>query len=253
MGIVESAYNKVNNLPISEGLLAVSSIICGIIILAKLVKAVQDSSQEGQIDIRSFFKLFHSYIYMLMAIILAPMLFTMVETALGTMSDELTNFHQGAMNKSFEEVIKDYGNQLEVDIQNSNPITAGLMIAFSGVQIAVYTVIVYIEKFIYSIFMSSRYLYLIILKIVTPIAIVCSMHESTMDISKTYLRNLFYCYLMLPCFLIANNFAEALVEGLTSEGGDTPLLRYSIPMMLLRILLKMFLFGKAFQYAKQTI
>lgn len=253
MGIIETAYNKVNNLPVSEGLLAVSSIICGIIILAKLVKAVQESSQEGQIDIRSFFKLFHSYIYMLMAIVLAPVLFTMVETALGTMSDELTKFNEGSMNKSFEEVIKDYADQLDADIKNSNPITAGIMIALSSIQLAVYTIIVYIEKFIYVIFMSSRYLYLIILKIVTPIAIVCSMHESTMDITKTYLRNLFYCYLMLPCFLIANNFSEALIAGLSSGGGDTPLLQYSIPMMLLRILLKLFLFGKAFQYAKQTI
>ena len=190
---------------------------------------------------------------MLLAIVLAPALFTMVETALGAMSDELTNFNQGSINHSFEEVIQEYSNQLQTDIQNSNPVSAGVMIAMSGVQLAFYTVIAYIEKFIYAIFMSSKYLYLIILKIVTPIAIVCSLHESTLDITKTYLRNLFYCYLMLPCFLIANNFAEALLEGVTGFFSGSPLTQYSIPMMLIRILLKLFLFGKAFQYAKQTI
>ena len=73
------------------------------------------------------------------------------------------------------------------------------------------------------IFASARYLYLAILKIGTPIAIVCSIDEKTRHITETYLKNLFYCYIMLPCFLILGLF------------------------------LKMFLFGKAFQYARQII
>lgn len=251
MGIIETAYNKINNLPVSEGLLALSSIICAVIVIYKLIKAFQESSQEGQIDVRSFFKLFHSYIYMLVAIILAPAMFTAVETALGAMSDELTGFHQGTLNDDAWTIIQKYIVEMQVEYEQAGMFEGAILSLFSEIRIAFYTIIVYIEKFIYAIFMSSRYLYLIILKIVTPIAIVCSLSESTIDITKTYLRNLFYCYLMLPCFLIANNFSEALIEAMAGQMWATS--KYDVSMMLLRILLKLFLFGKAFQYAKQTI
>lgn len=251
MGIIETAYEKVNNLPVSEGLLALSSIICAIIIIYKLIKAVQDSSQEGQIDIKSFFRLFHSYIYMLVAIILAPATFTMIETALGAMSDDLTGFHQGVLNDDAWTMVTKYIEEMDKEYEEAGMFEAAILSIFSEIRVIFYTIIVYIEKLIYSIFMSSRYLYLIILKIATPIAIVCSLHESTMDITKTYLRNLFNCYIMLPCFLIANNFAEALVETIASGVWATS--KYDVPMLLIRIFLKLFLFGKAFQYAKQII
>lgn len=251
MGIVESVYNKINNLPVTQGMLALCSIICALILISKIVKTYQESVQDGQIDIKSFFKLISNYMYFLLAIVIAPVAFTLIEQALGSISDELISQHQGAINLDFTDSLKNFADQKAQELEGKGILEATLMSVFIQFEIVLYELILYITKLIYYIFMASRYLYLIILKIAAPIAIVCSLSESTMDITKTYLRNLFNCYIMLPCFLIANNFSDSLMAELSSHIYGVG--QHNITFLILGLILKLFLFGKAFQYSKQLI
>lgn len=249
-GII-SAYNAINDLPITEGMIAISSLICGLIVLSKLVHGVQEAMQDGQIDIRSFFKLFSTYIYMLIAITIAPPAFTLVETGLAEMSDELTSQHQRSINASVLEVLDDFTKRKEAEIERADTIEAIVLGLKMPVELLFYSIILYLTKFLYVIFASARYLYLIILKIGTPIAIVCSLHEKTRHITETYIKNLFYCYIMLPCFLISNNFSEMIMEH--TLAGIWGMSQTEVSFLILGLILKAFLFGKAFQYARQII
>lgn len=251
MGIVESVYNKINNLPVTQGMLALCSIICALILISKIVKTYQESIQDGQIDIKSFFKLISNYMYFLLAIVIAPVAFTLIEQALGAISDELISQHQGAVNLDFTETLKDFANQKAQELDGKGILESTLMSIFIQIELFLYEIILYITKLIYHIFMASRYLYLIILKIAAPIAIVCSLSENTIDITKTYLRNLFNCYIMLPCFLIANNFSDSLMAEIASRVYG--LGQHNLVLLLIGLILKLFLFGKAFQYSKQLI
>ena len=94
-----SAYNAISNLPVTQGMILISSVICGLIVISRIVSGLQDALQDGQIDIKSFFKLFSTYIYMLLAISLANPAFNLVEKGLAQMSDELVAKHQGVINE----------------------------------------------------------------------------------------------------------------------------------------------------------
>ena len=65
-----SAYNAINNLPVTQGMIIIASVICAIIIISRIVSGLQEAMQDGQIDIKSFFKLFSTYIYICLLLLL---------------------------------------------------------------------------------------------------------------------------------------------------------------------------------------
>ena len=71
-------------------------------------------------------------------------------------------------------------------------------------NIAAYTILLYATKYIFFFFASARYLYLILLEIVTPIAVILTWTRKTRHYTHAYLKNLFVCYMTIPAFLIAN-------------------------------------------------
>ena len=246
-----SAYNAISNLPVTQGMILISSVICGLIVISRIVSGLQDAMQDGQIDIKSFFKLFSTYIYMLLAISLAPVAFNLVEKGLAQMSDELVAKHQGVINENLEGVIADFTNDKMNEIEEAGLVEGAILSFKAEFEILIYTIVIYTTKFLYMIFASARYLYLAILKVGTPIAIVCSIDEKTRHITEPYLKNLFYCYIMLPCFLLTNNFGDQIIQNVA--GGAFGISKTEISLLILGLFLKMFLFGKAFQYARQII
>lgn len=246
-----SAYNAISGLPVTQGMILIASVICGIIIVAKIVSGLQEAMQDGQINIRSFFKLFSTYIYMLVAISLAPSAFNLVEKGLAQMSDELITKHQGVINENLDEVIETFVNEKMDEIDQAGIVEGAILSLKATIEIFIYTIVVYMTKFLYLIFASARYLYLAILKIGTPIAIVCSIDDKTRHITETYIKNLFYCYVMLPCFLLTNNFSDQIISNI--GGAYFSITKTEVSLLILGLFLKMFLFGKAFQYSKQII
>ena len=126
-----SAYNAISNLPVTQGMILISSVICGLIVISRIVSGLQDALQDGQIDIKSFFKLFSTYIYMLLAISLANPAFNLVEKGLAQMSDELVAKHQGVINENLEGVITDFTNQKMDEIEEAG-LVEGAILAFKA-------------------------------------------------------------------------------------------------------------------------
>lgn len=161
---------------------------------------------------KQFFKLFYIYIYVFAIIMVAPFAFTIVETALGNLQNELISHYQEDVNISIDEAIVTFTKDYIEDVQRRHnwvgqQIQEVIMLPFN---IAAYTILLYATKYIFFFFASARYLYLILLEIVTPIAVILYMDEKTRHYTHAYLKNLFVCYMTIPAFLIANALGLSL-------------------------------------------
>ena len=116
------------------------------------------------------------------------------------------------MDLSIDEAIVTFTKDYIEDVQRRHnwvgqQIQEVIMLPFN---IAAYTILLYATKYIFFFFASARYLYLILLEIVTPIAVILYMDEKTRHYTHAYLKNLFVCYMTIPAFLIANALGLSL-------------------------------------------
>lgn len=68
----------------------------------------------------------------------------------------------------------------------------------------------FIYNNIYLLYMCGRYIYLLLLELVAPVAIICMLHPQTRGYFLTWTKNLFICHLLLPAFYLANYFSDLL-------------------------------------------
>lgn len=116
------------------------------------------------------------------------------------------------------------------------------------INIAGYTVLLYATKYIFFFFAAARYLYLILLEIVTPIAIILYLDEKTRHYTHAYLKNLFVCYMTIPAFLIANAMGGIISENVMHMCGQN---KYTMLGLLFAFVFKLFLFAKSVKYCRE--
>lgn len=101
---------------------------------------------------------------------------------------------------------------------------------------------------IFFFFASARYLYLILLEIVTPIAVILYMDEKTRHYTHAYLKNLFVCYMTIPAFLIANALGSIIAENIMHMCGQN---KYTMLGLLFAFVFKLFLFAKSVKFCRE--
>lgn len=62
-------------------------------------------------------------------------------------------------------------------------------------------------------------MWLLLLELIAPVAIVLMIHENTRSYFYTWLKNMIICYLMIPMFLLADKFSNE-VAGFFMEGKE---------------------------------
>lgn len=159
---VISAYEAVKMNGVSQGIIALCSFIAVIIVIQKFVTAWKEAFSEGDkpVDMKQFFKLFYIYIYVFAIIMVAPFAFTIVETALGNLQNELISHYQEDVDLSIDEAIVTFTKDYIEDVQRRHnwvgqQIQEVIMLPFN---IAAYTILLYATKYIFFFFASARYL-----------------------------------------------------------------------------------------------
>lgn len=116
---VISAYEAVKMNGVSQGIIALCSFIAVIIVIQKFVTAWKEAFSEGDkpVDMKQFFKLFYIYIYVFAIIMVAPFAFTIVETALGNIQNELISRYQEDVDLSIDEAIVTFTKDYIEDVQ----------------------------------------------------------------------------------------------------------------------------------------
>lgn len=120
----------------------------------KFVTAWKEAFSEGDkpVDMKQFFKLFYIYIYVFAIIMVAPFAFTIVETALGNIQNELISRYQEDVDLSIDEAIVTFTKDYIEDVQRRHnwvgqQIQEVIMLPFN---IAAYTILLYATKYIFS-------------------------------------------------------------------------------------------------------
>ena len=70
----------------------------------------------------------------------------------------------------------------------------------------------FIFKYIYTFFILGRYMWLLMLELVAPIAISLCIHEGTRSYFYTWVKNMIVCYLLIPMFLLADKFSNEIAN-----------------------------------------
>lgn len=81
-------------------------------------------------------------------------------------------------------------------------------VATHAVSATLMAIGVFIFKHAYTFFILSRYMWLLMLELVAPIAICLSIHSATRSHFYAWLKNMIICYLLIPMFLLADHFSN---------------------------------------------
>lgn len=249
-----TAYDAVKYNGVSQSMIWLCTFIAVLVVINKFMTAYKEAFTDGDrpADLKHFFNLFYTYIYVFAIIIVAPFAFSIVEKGLGYVQDELISYYQKDIDLSIDEAIITFTQDYIEDVQRqSNWFGQQLQeVIMLPINIGAYTILLYATKYLFFFFAASRYLYLILLELVTPLAIVLFLSKDTQHYTYNYLRNLFICYMLIPAFLIANTFGAIISDLIMHMVGQN---KYSMLGLLLAFVFKLFLFCKAVKYTNQLI
>ncbi|WP_143569856.1 hypothetical protein [Tenacibaculum agarivorans] len=109
-----------------------------------------------------------------------------------------------------------------------------------------------IDEYLYSLVLLGRYMWLVLLEITAPIAMLALFmsddKNNYKETWKTWLRHMIQCHLLGAAFIIANLFAEIIQRIISNDYGYD-----NVFTILFILVIKIFLYAKSGQYVYRTI
>lgn len=248
---IKKAYSAIiEKNEVGNGMYTVAALICVIILINKFISAYKEAySGDAQrpINVKSFFTLFYTYFICAGIIIAASPVINMIEELLADVQTSFMSKFPEPKDIDGQAMYNELAEEFSSKVKEDNMIVSTLESLFFPVYIFIEMLIYYLTEYLYFIFAAGRYLYLALLKIVTPIAVVCSLSEQTRGITITYLKNLAVCYMLIPSYLIANFFAETLSEAIVGSW-ETTSVNFDLLSLAVALVFKLSLFSAASKY-----
>ena len=220
---MEEAYSNLNNAYLQiKGMIVVEgfyALVAGFVITTfvfKLAGIIKDMVHEGKgFNAKQFYELGREYILCIALICIMPVLLDTLETVLAYAADRLMESLAagGVYNpdniwkKPIEQAFDDLMNSDIIDIAVNgldttfNSLLAGAVGSFGGVA----------YDYLMLVFLCSRYLILILLEVISPLAIACLYNSDTRSSFYTWARQMVGCYMLYPGFVIASVFSDLIV------------------------------------------
>lgn len=220
---MEEAYSNLNNayLQIKEMIVVEGfyALVAGFVITTfvfKLAGIIKEMVHEGKgFNAKQFYELGREYILCIALICIMPVLLDTLETVLAYAADRLMESLAagGVYNpdniwkKPIEQAFDDLMNSDIIDIAVNgldttfNSLLAGAVGSFGGVA----------YDYLMLVFLCTRYLILILLEVISPLAIACLYNSDTRSSFYTWARQMVGCYMLYPGFVIASVFSDLIV------------------------------------------
>lgn len=252
---VESVYNSLRLTEASQALVGLAILIALFAVINKFIKAYKEAFTDGEkpASAKHFFNLFYVYIYCVGAIAITPVVFHFVEEVLGMFQDEMVERYSGYLGdtilQAMEKFEQEYAQESEkvgfLDIEGQ------LMLLLHNLNLQIFTFGLMCHKYVFYVFVTGRYLYLLLLQMVAPFAIYAWIDDSTRHYTQSFLKNLFICYMMIPAFLVAGVFSDELSKVIGASMGMKSEINTAV--IFLALFFKIYLLGKAGKYVHQLI
>lgn len=243
---MEEAYSNLNNAYLQiKGMIVVEgfyALVAGFVITTfvfKLAGIIKEMVHEGKgFNAKQFYELGREYILCIALICIMPVLLDTLETVLAYAADRLMESLAagGVYNpdniwkKPIEQAFDDLMNSDIIDIAVNgldttfNSLLAGAVGSFGGVA----------YDYLMLVFLCTRYLILILLEVISPLAIACLYNSDTRSSFYTWARQMVGCYMLYPGFVIASVFSDLIVVNYVQQRP------WSItPMVIFSFLLKL--------------
>ena len=220
---MEEAYSNLNNAYLQiKGMIVVEgfyALVAGFVITTfvfKLAGIIKEMVNEGKgFNAKQFYELGREYILCIALICIMPVLLDTLETVLAYAADRLMESLAagGVYNpdniwkKPIEQLFDDLMNSDIIDIAVNgldttfNSLLAGAVGSFGGVA----------YDYLMLVFLCTRYLILILLEVISPLAIACLYNSDTRSSFYTWVRQMVGCYMLYPGFIIASVFSDLIV------------------------------------------
>ena len=220
---MEEAYSNLNNAYLQiKGMIVVEgfyALVAGFVITTfvfKLAGIIKEMVHEGKgFNAKQFYELGREYILCIALICIMPVLLDTLETVLAYAADRLMESLAagGVYNpdniwkKPIEQAFDDQMNSDIIDIAVNgldttfNSLLAGAVGSFGGVA----------YDYLMLVFLCTRYLILILLEVISPLAIACLYNSDTRSSFYTWARQMVGCYMLYPGFVIASVFSDLIV------------------------------------------
>ena len=220
---MEEAYSNLNNAYLQiKGMIVVEgfyALVAGFVITTfvfKLAGIIKEMVHEGKgFNAKQFYELGREYILCIALICIMPVLLDTLETVLAYAADRLMESLAagGVYNpdniwkKPIEQAFDDLMNSDIIDIAVNgldttfNSLLAGAVGSFGGVA----------YDYLMLVFLCTRYLILILLEVISPLAIACLYNSDTRSSFYTWARQMVGCYMLYPGFVIASVFSDLFV------------------------------------------
>ena len=220
---MEEAYSNLNNAYLQiKGMIVVEgfyALVAGFVITTfvfKLAGIIKEMVHEGKgFNAKQFYELGREYILCIALICIMPVLLDTLETVLAYAADGLMESLAagGVYNpdniwkKPIEQAFDDLMNSDIIDIAVNgldttfNSLLAGAVGSFGGVA----------YDYLMLVFLCTRYLILILLEVISPLAIACLYNSDTRSSFYTWARQMVGCYMLYPGFVIASVFSDLIV------------------------------------------
>lgn len=213
---LNNAYLQIKGMIVVEGFYA---LVAGFVITTfvfKLAGIIKDMVHEGKgFNAKQFYELGREYILCIALICIMPVLLDTLEAVLAYAADRLMESLAagGVYNpdniwkKPIEQAFDDLMNNDIIDIAVNgldttfNSLLAGAVGSFGGVA----------YDYLMLVFLCTRYLILILLEVISPLAIACLYNSDTRSSFYTWARQMVGCYMLYPGFIIASVFSDLIV------------------------------------------
>ena len=220
---MEEAYSNLNNAYLQiKGMIVVEgfyALVAGFVITTfvfKLAGIIKEMVHEGKgFNAKQFYELGREYILCIALICIMPVLLDTLETVLAYAADRLMESLAagGVYNpdniwkKPIEQLFDDLMNSDIIDIAVNgldtafDSLLAGAVGSFGGVA----------YDYLMLVFLCTRYLILILLEVISPLAIACLYNSDTRSSFYIWARQMVGCYMLYPGFVIASVFSDLIV------------------------------------------
>ena len=220
---MEEAYSNLNNAYLQiKGMIVVEgfyALVAGFVITTfvfKLAGIIKEMVHEGKgFNAKQFYELGREYILCIALICIMPVLLDTLETVLAYAADRLMeslaaggvynpdNIWKKPIEQAFDDLMNSDIIVLAVNGLDTtfNSLLAGAVGSFGGVA----------YDYLMLVFLCTRYLILILLEVISPLAIACLYNSDTRSSFYTWARQMVGCYMLYPGFVIASVFSDLIV------------------------------------------
>lgn len=232
---IETVYRSVKSYIVYDSFQTIMTGIVLFLVFNKLWDEYQKNIGGGKrFDMGAYWGQAKIYIIVCFIASSSGVIFNLVESLCTDLQDYLiTGMGGDSSTKSIDtmvELVRAQESRItsqEVDgfsFDTANPFYVAICKVLSGVAMGIG---VFIFKYTYTFFILGRYMWLLLLELVAPIAIVLVIHEGTRSYFYSWVKNMILCYMLIPMFLLADKFGNevslSILSGMEAAGSITTL------------------------------